>query len=144
MVTAAAIVAGMAMASVWRTRPSASQSQSAEPQREEDADAPADAAGDQRGAPSAPDTEQAQRRRGRHHGDHDRHCDAQEHPADGHRQQGHPPIAPGARPAHPRRTARRPKRLATSSTSDWRGWNASAWSTSKISEAFVDPPNAKR
>ena len=66
----------------------------------------------------------------------------QEHPADGHRQQGHPPSLPvhgGAPTPH----SRSPKRLATSSTSDWRGWNDSAWSTSKISEAFVAPPNSR-
>ena len=76
--TATAIVAGMPIAIARIRNPSAPQSQSSSPDASSTAVGPPDPAGDQRGAPPAPDPEQPQRQRGRDDRD-DEHHDDPEH-----------------------------------------------------------------
>jgi len=110
-----------------------------EGRRQEHGDRPADATGDQRGAPAAADAEQTERQRGRHDRDdeHDEHAkqDADDGDRDDHRD---PPVH-GAPAPHNERWSDR----LTSATRARRGWNASALSASARSEPVSTPCRSK-
>ena len=150
--TAAAIVAGMPIATRWTARPSAPHSQSLTPRATSNAVAPADHRGDEAGDPAAPAAEQSQRQHRRHHGEH-------REPGEAQHAHHRPPVS--RRRVVDRRQERRrhhvspthggastpqrlsPVRRSTRSTSSSRGWNESALSSSTRSDASVVSSRSK-